>query len=240
MNKTFRINAVVVGLLFIITMFLGMVDSYFVAPRLNADLKSLHQIQGIVLLGVFSVFFMAIGIVGIATTLFPVVRRHSEAIAITYVSFRIVECVLQTFGAILYLFLLSPMNGILDNNFLIGSMGTILPKIAIKMKLETFQLSMVILGIGSTLLCYSFYKSRAIPQWLSIWGMTGYLLLFLSAVLDLLGIVDTVSGIGAIMYVPGGLWELFMFPIWLFVKGFNTKQNDPTLKELCPQEYISV
>jgi len=165
---------------------------------------------------------MAIGIVGIATTLFPVVRRQSEAIAITYVSFRIVECFLLTLGAFFYLFLLSTSKVNFDSNFLVGSLDTELPKIVAKMKLDTYQLGMVVLGIGSTLLCYSFFRSRAIPRWLSIWGLVGYLLLFLSAVFDLLGIVDSIHGMGALMYVPGGIWELFAFPIWLFVKGFNT------------------
>ena len=218
MKKAHRINAVVVGLLFIVTMLLGMIDAYFVAPNLNVRLSSLYQVQSTILLGVFSVFFMAIGIVGIATTLFPVVRRQSEAIAITYVSFRIVECFLLTFGAVLYLFLLTTSKVNFNSDFL----DTELPKIAVNIKLNAYQLGMIVLGIGSILLCYSFYKSQVIPRWLSIWGMIGYLLLFLSAVFALLGIVDTVHGIGTLMYIPGGLWELFAFPIWLFVKGFNT------------------
>ena len=217
-----RKSAVIVGLLFILTMLFGMADAYFVAPKTNIHLSGLHQIQGTILLGVFAVFFMAIGIVGIATVLFPIVRRQSEAIAITYVSFRIVECVLLMLGAILYLLLLSASTMNPDVSSLAGSLDTELPRIAMEVKLNAYQLGMIVLGIGSTLLCYSFYCSRVIPRWLSIWGLLGYLLLFLSAVFDLLGIVDTINGIGALMYVPGGLWELFAVPIWLFDKGFNS------------------
>ena len=216
-----RKNAIAVGLLFVLTMLFGIVDAYFVAPKMNARLSELHQIRGTILLGVFSIFFMAIGIVGIATTLFPIVRRQSEAIAITYVSFRLVECVLLVLGAILYLFLLSASTMSTGVSLLAGSLDIELPRIAMELKLNAYQLGMIVLGIGSTLLCCSFYCSRVIPRWLSIWGLTGYLLLFVSGVFDLLGIVDTINGIGALMYAPGGLWELFAFPIWLFVKGFN-------------------
>jgi len=222
MKKVYRINAVVIGLLFIVTMLLGIIDAYFVAPSLNVHLSSLVQIQSTILLGVFSVFFMAIGIVGIATTLFPVVRRQSEAIAITYVSFRIVECFLLTLGAILYLFLLTTSKANFNNNFLVGPLDTQLPIIAVNIKLDAYQLGMVVLGMGSMLLCYSFYQSQVIPRWLSIWGLVGYLFLFLSAVFSLLGMVDTIHGVGSLMYIPGGLWELFAFPIWLFARGFNT------------------
>ena len=54
-----RTSAVVVGLLFILTMLFGMADAYFVSPKMNAHLSDLHQIQGTILLGVFAVFFMA-------------------------------------------------------------------------------------------------------------------------------------------------------------------------------------
>jgi len=46
--------------------------------------------------------------------------------------------------------------------------------------------------------------------------------LFASGLLDIAGIVDTVDGKGVLMYVPGGLWELIIFPAWLFIKGFKT------------------
>jgi len=44
-------------------------------------------------------------------------------------------------------------------------------------------------------------------------------------VLDMLGIVDTVAGLGLVGLVPGGLFE-FLLPIWLFAKGFNVTALD--------------
>jgi hypothetical protein len=44
--------------------------------------------------------------------------------------------------------------------------------------------------------------------------------LLLAALLDMLGIVDTVAGSGLVGLVPGGLFELLL-PIWLFVRGFR-------------------
>lgn len=51
-------------------------------------------------------------------------------------------------------------------------------------------------------------------------GIIGYALVFVSAPLDLLGIIDT-TGTGSVLYVPYALFELLLLPIWLFVKGFN-------------------
>jgi hypothetical protein len=63
-------------------------------------------------------------------------------------------------------------------------------------------------------------RTRLVPRAFSVLGLIGYPVLLLAAVLDMLGIVDTVSGAGLIGLVPGGLFELLL-PFWLFVKGFN-------------------
>ncbi len=47
-------------------------------------------------------------------------------------------------------------------------------------------------------------------------------MLLASAVLDLLGVVDTMNGAGALMYIPGGLFELLILPTWRWVRGFRT------------------
>jgi hypothetical protein len=37
----------------------------------------------------------------------------------------------------------------------------------------------------------------------------------------MLGYVDTNTGAGMLLYLPGGLFELLL-PIWLFVRGFSS------------------
>jgi hypothetical protein len=93
--------------------------------------------------------------------------------------------------------------------------------LSIKIKYYAYQLAMIILGLGSLFLCYSLYESKLIPRFLSIWGFVGYALLLLSAVLDICGLINTTNGLGAILYIPGGLWEFIVLPVWLFIKGFN-------------------
>jgi hypothetical protein len=41
----------------------------------------------------------------------------------------------------------------------------------------------------------------------------------------MLGLVDTVGGVGLVGLVPGGLFELLL-PIWLIVRGFNVAAID--------------
>ena len=61
----------------------------------------------------------------------------------------------------------------------------------------------------------------------------GYAVLLPGASLDMFGCVDINHGVGMIVFIPGGLFEL-LFPIWLFVKGFNssTIESGPTKTDI--------
>lgn len=219
--NSYKKNAIVIGALFIITMLAGMVDAYFVAPELNYPLSYIHQIEHKILLGTFSVLIMAIGIVGIAIAFYPVVKKESEPIALTYVIFRAIECILLIVGPLCYLFLIALGREYVNLEISEPSFFETLAVLAVKVKYYSYQIAMIVLGLGSLFLCYSLYKSKLVPRFLSIWGLFGYAMLLLSAILDISGIVDTTTGSGAILYIPGGLWEIIVFPLWLFVKGFN-------------------
>jgi len=42
----------------------------------------------------------------------------------------------------------------------------------------------------------------------------------------MLGIMDMQTAVGMIVFLPGGLFEILLLPIWLFVKGFNSSASD--------------
>jgi uncharacterized membrane protein len=79
-------------------------------------------------------------------------------------------------------------------------------------------------AFGGLALGYMLLRTRLIPRALSVLGLVGYMALLLVAVLDMLGIADTVAGAGMVGLVPGGIFE-FVLPIWLFIRGFNSIAN---------------
>jgi hypothetical protein len=222
--NTFKKNAVIIGALFIFTMLSGMIDAYFVVPEFKNPITDILQNNGQILTGVFSVLIMAIGILFIAITFYPVIKKQNETTALTYVIFRAIECFLLIIGSISYLYIIS-LGGEYMNKTDI-SQYTIGIALALKIKYYSYQIAMVVLGLGSIFLCYSLYVSRLVPRFLSVWGAIGYVLLLLSGILDICGLIDTTKGMGVVLYAPGGLWELIVFPLWLFVKGFNTSYID--------------
>jgi len=223
--NTYKKNAIIVGALFVITSILGIIESNLVAPILQGSLNNVNQNEMLMKIGALLILSMSIGIVGIAIMLFPVLKKLNETIAITYVSFRTIECVFLIVGAVILLFLIALSKNYITAGPQDASYYQTISNLAITIRYSAFQIAMTILGLGSMMLCYLLYRSKLIPRWLSAWGFIGYALLFTSALLDILGIIDTIHGRGSMMYIPGGLWELIIFPLWLFVKGFNTSKH---------------
>lgn len=220
--NNYRLNAIFVGALFFLTMIAGLIESKVAAPLLGGLPSALGQHEALLETGALLILFMAAGIVGIAILLFPVIRTRNEAVAVTYLAFRIIEGVLLIAGSVVSL-ALPPLcakfvvAGAPDPSWLQAIVA-----MAVKVRYSAFQIAMVLLGIGSLLVFATFYRSTLLPRWLSAWGLTGYALLLASALLSILGLVDTVNGAGMILYIPGGVFELLVFPFWLIAKGFHT------------------
>jgi len=71
--------------------------------------------------------------------------------------------------------------------------------------------------IGAVCLYISFYRTRLIPRWLSVWGFIGSVLWMAS---QLLKFFNMDSGIGFYLEMVLAPQEVVM-AVWLIVKGFN-------------------
>jgi len=210
-----------IGLLFVITMFLGMIDAYTVAPILNTPLDNINSNEIRVMIGAFSILLMSIGVVFIAILLYPIIEKHNKYIAVTYVSFRIMECLLLIVGVIVYLLLLILSQEFINAGSPDASYFQTIGNLAVEARYAAYHVAMFMLSIASLMLCYLFYQTKLIPRFISVVGLIGYALLLLSAPLDILGIIDT-TDVGGLMYVPGAIFEIILLPIWLIFKGFNS------------------
>ncbi len=76
------------------------------------------------------------------------------------------------------------------------------------------------LGINTMMYSYIFYKSKLVPRFIPILGMTGATLVFICALLVMFGVIEQVSVWGAILALPIAANEMIL-AVWLIVKGFN-------------------
>jgi hypothetical protein len=81
------------------------------------------------------------------------------------------------------------------------------------------------LGINTMMYSYIFYKSKLVPRFIPILGMTGATLIFICAFLVMFGVIEQVSLWGGLLAIPVAANEMIL-AVWLIVKGFNVSAID--------------
>ncbi len=215
--KTNQRTARIVGALILIatvTHRLGsrLLDSLHTAPDylLQVSQNSTQVVIGAVVESIDAAAVAAIGIL-----LFPILRKHNEAIALGYAGARLIECVLLLVAGISSLSLITLSQHYGQAGGADAASVQALGTLAVAHSELAFQIAMIALGLGSMPFCYLLYRSRLIPRALSVLGFIGYAALFAGGAVELFGL-----NLSMMHFVPGGLFELIL-PMWLIVKGFN-------------------
>jgi hypothetical protein len=168
--------------------------------------------------------FGQFGVVGIAVLLFPVLKRHGEALALAHVGFRVTELAASLFYLAVPLLAIELGAGSGDGT-VDGSTASSLG--ALLLAQHNVAILMIYLATGAAGMCMAtlFYRSRLIPRWLAILGLVTYPTLLAGTILDMFNVVDVTQGVGLVALVPGAVFE-FILPIWLIVKGFAVPDHD--------------
>ena len=223
----------VTGVLFLIT-FIASIPAAFVlyAPVLDDP----NYIVGdgadtLVSLGALLEFIVVIANIGTAVVLFPIVKRQNEAVALGYVTSRVLESAIIMVGVFSLLSVVSLRSGFdpaapLQN--LAGTAGADAASLVTAGKLLvalhdwTFLFGPGILaGVGNgMLLGYLMYRSGLVPRRMAVLGLIGGPVLVAAAVAVLFGVFEAGSVWQIIATMPEFFWELSL-GIWLIVKGFN-------------------
>jgi hypothetical protein len=215
--------AKLVGVLFILAAVTAVIGLLLYDPILNGPdylIKgSEHANQ--VIWGALMELILVASAVGTATTMFPILRKYNETIALWHVCFRFLEAIIITIGVISVLSLLTLSRefvaaGAQDTASFQAS-GTVLKAIHD----WTFMLGpLFMLGINTMMYSYIFYKTKLVPRFISVLGITGATLVFICALLVMFDVVEQVSFWGGILAVPVAANEMIL-AVWLIVKGFN-------------------
>ncbi|HIW35268.1 MAG TPA: DUF4386 domain-containing protein [Candidatus Paenibacillus intestinavium] len=211
-----RTNEKIIGGLFLLATVVFMIGSSLLDSHLAQSdyLSHIHLNRMEVLIALFLELINSAAVVGIAILLFPLLKHHNESIALGYLSSRIIESVLLIVGIICPLVLLTLSEAYTatgdDSQDYYINIGNML----IKGQDMSFELAMLVLGLGSLMFCYLLYRKRLIPRPLSLLGIVGYITLMASSCLTIIGFDP-----GFVLFIPGGVFEV-LFPIWLITKGF--------------------
>ena len=191
------------------------------ASILNAPdyLMKISANENKVIIGALFVLVMGFVLAMVPVIMFPIFKKHNEALAIGYVVFRgALETITYITTAISWLLLL-PLSqeyvkaGSPDASYF-QTFGTLLQGVA------NLPMTVFVFGLGALIFYYLLYQSKLIPRWLSVWGIIAIVLHLATGVLILFGLQSEFSTINRIMNLPIFLQEMVM-AVWLIVKGFN-------------------
>lgn len=224
-NVSLRRTEIWVASLWLLTAFgaiagTGLMNSVLTVPDY---LTSVSPKSTIVIGGMLLWLINDFGIVLIGLLMFPILKKRSELMALTYLSMRMFEAIFLVVGVIFAL-LLIPLSQEYINA---GSTDvTTYQTIGSVLKQAEYwfmtPMQLIPLGLGGVVLTFFLYQTKLVPRFISIVGLIGYGLLVPSAILTLLGVLDTLPGSpGAILVIPVAAFEIILMPIWLYTKGFN-------------------
>jgi hypothetical protein len=220
--NSYKKYAISAGVLFIIADLVGFLSLPFMAPVNATDyLDSVSTNGGLVATAALLLFIGGAAAIGIAISLYPVLRKYNEGLALGAVGFRTVEGVLD-FVAVIFLLLLITLSQQFVNagapvSSYFQTLGELLRSgfhwVANVGKLLAFS-------IGCLLYSIIFYRTKLIPRWLSGWGVVAGIMTMLSALLAMYGLIAPFSTAQIILNLPILPQELVL-AVWLIVKGFN-------------------
>ncbi|MGY4857275.1 DUF4386 domain-containing protein [Cryobacterium sp. AP23] len=162
---------------------------------------------------------VALAGVGTAVTLFPVVRRQNEAMALGLVASRTIEAAMIFVGVASLLTLIA-----LHQPGASGADATTLTTAG--RGLVAFYNAAFLLGqslmpaVNAVLLGTLMYRSRLVPRVLPVIGLIGAPLQFAAVILTMFGIIDRISTVTLLAALPVAVWE-FSLGLWLVFKGFK-------------------
>jgi hypothetical protein len=164
------------------------------------------------------------GVVGIAVLLFPLLKRHGEALALGHVAFRITELAATLVFLAVPLLSIELGTGLADGTVDRAASTTLG---ALLQAQHSVAILLIYLATAAAGICMTtlLFRSRLIPRWLAILGLITYPTLLMGTILDIFNVVNVTHGIGLLALIPGAVFE-FVLPIWLLVKGFRFHDHD--------------
>jgi hypothetical protein len=172
-----------------------------------------------VLVGAFLEVIVALAGIGTAVTLYPVVKRQNEGMALGFVTSRVLE------GAMIFTGVLSLLSLVSLRHDLGGANAAALVTTGashVAVYNGTMLLGQTLMPcINALLLGSLMYRSRLVPRIIPVLGLIGAPLLIAAVIATLFGgDIGHVSAFRAIATLPVAAWE-FSLGVWLVVKGFK-------------------
>jgi hypothetical protein len=215
--NTYRTTARAVGVIYIAGFVVGIPGNGLIQSILGAPnyLSTVAAHSMMLAIGGILWLMACVGDTAHGVLMFPVLKPHSERLAIGYLASRIIDAVFLAMYVLLALLQIPLASAYLKAVAPTTSSLQALSTVLIQAGPYANTIGWIALGLAGVMLNFLFYRAQLVPRWIAVWGLVGYAVMVCGMVAALMG-----SGLGLVSELPGGLWEVFVGG-WLITKGFN-------------------
>ena len=215
-------TSIVLGIAFLLEFITNVVNGMVLRPALITTgniIESMTNIANNVwLMKTYILVDMitALEIVFLGAVLFIVLRKKNEIIALVGLGFYIISAALLAVSRMETFYLLR-----ISQEYIVTGQPDYLQMLG-NLSVESMDfagsvLHTLVFSIGAILFYYLFYKSRAVPRILSLWGLITVPLVLIGTLSKVLGYEVPFFVYLVLLYVP---FE-FVIGIWILAKGIN-------------------
>jgi uncharacterized protein DUF4386 len=208
-----RNHARAAGIFYLLTFAASLPAFAVIGSAVNPDLTVAAGHDTQLLSAGFLDFVTALACIGSAVALFPVLKRQNQALALGFVTSRLLEAAIIMTGVVSLLAVVT-----LNQNGT-GTTGTSQALVAVRDWTFLFGPGFMA-SINAVLLGTLMYQSRLVPRIIPTLGLIGAPLLFTANIATLFGHNEQTSAITMLATVPIACWELSVGG-WMAFKGFK-------------------
>lgn len=220
------VYARVAGLAYVLVIILGtfgvgfLVESNIVSGNNAATVNNIMANELLFRIGIVGEIMMYVLVVLLSLALYVILKTVNENLALLALLWRVGEAIIGvsvTLISGLIPLLLLNSEAVFETEQLQALVGLFLD-----VRNAGLDVVLIFIGMGGTVFCYLFFKSKYVPRILAAWGMLTYLSMLILAFVSII-IPNLPETIKMAFYAPGGLFEI-IFGLWLLIKGVNAKQ----------------
>jgi hypothetical protein len=165
-------------------------------------------------------FRMTAAHVGMAITLYPILKKHNESLALGYVGSRLVAAAFNVIGVVILLLLLTLSQEFVKAGDPVSShFQTIGELLRTGRDLFNHVGVILVMSMGSLMFYYLLYQIKLVPRWLAGWGFVGTAAAIVASCLFMFRSINLMTSV--YMDFPLALQEM-VFAVRLIVKGDNS------------------
>lgn len=172
-----------------------------------------------VIIGMLIELTYALAVTGIIVSLFPILKKHHETLALGFSGLRFMEAIGVMIHSLILLSLLTLSQEYAVAGFPGASYFHTTGALLLAAREWTFLIgSGIVWSLSALILNALLFQRKLMPRWLSGWGLVGALLSLAAYSLQFFNI-----HLSELLYLPIGVQEM-VFALWLIIKGISSFQ----------------